>query len=212
MGITDQKRKRSTKTCFLVPMNSSVGITDQNSIICRNALQGILDIGWKQWKTSVKNLMGLCHGSIGRTGPESNRGHAFGDVYLSLHIFFKLLIKEEGTPFATQIIRDKTGMITRDDNPDGVALPPHMSKHRCYSQWCWSRGWVPTKSSRSQTIYDKVVLFNPRPHDAYSEVPLWPTGSVGEGSAAGRCFTFVGRTIIHISECEREVQTHAQIA
>ena len=66
------------------------------------------------------------------------------EIYESLHEYFDALEKES-LPFATRVIRERTGLHMRDDNPDDVLLPPHMSKHRCYAQWCFSRGWVVKK-------------------------------------------------------------------
>ena len=91
-------------------------------MICRNALQGLLNEGRKGWKTAMEGPS-FIHSGIGRTGDESSRGKANSEIYRSLHIFFTEL-KQEALPFATRIIREETGTTTRDDDPDDVVLPP----------------------------------------------------------------------------------------
>lgn len=146
---------------------------EQDSImICRNALMGLLGIGHRMWKTAVVDPLAV-HGNAGK---RSNYTKMYEEVYHSLDDFFCNLANE-GTPFATRIIREESGLTTRDDNPDEVALPPHMSKHRCYARWCWERGWKVSKKNRALTIYDNVKDFPMREHDDDCEVPLWPTGS-----------------------------------
>mmetsp|Transcript_29631 Transcript_29631/g.43117 ORF Transcript_29631/g.43117 Transcript_29631/m.43117 type:complete len:202 (+) Transcript_29631:254-859(+) len=68
-------------------------------------------------------------------------------------------------------------MITRDDNPDEVSLPPHLTKHRCYANWCWEQGWKVSMKSRAQTMYQALSNYEQRPNDDEAEVPLWPSGS-----------------------------------
>ena len=76
------------------------------------------------------------HGHKGKKGCTINRGKKV--AYASLRTFFAEL-QEEGLPFATRLIQERTGLTTRDDNPDDVALPPHFTKHQLYTKWCWSR-------------------------------------------------------------------------
>lgn len=142
-------------------------------MICRNALTGLLNVGRRMWVSSMKDLP-LMHGNVGK---KSNATIQLEEVYQSLDIFFEKL-SSEGSPCATPIIREEeSGLTNRDDNPDEVALPPHMTKHRCYGQWCWERGWKTKKLNRALTIYDKVANFEVREHDDDSEIPLWPVGS-----------------------------------
>eukprot|EP00957_Ditylum_brightwellii_P108188 8254567-Ditylum_brightwellii.AAC.1 len=90
--------------------------------------------------------------------------------------FFENL-KEEATPFATRIIREKTGLTTRDNNLDDVVLPLHLSMHHCYTMWCWERGWRIKQLSRGQNIYKPVEEYTRCQFDDEAEVPLWTTGS-----------------------------------
>jgi hypothetical protein len=49
------------------------------------------------------------------------------EIHQSMSEFF-LELAGQGTPFATRIIREETGMTLRDDNIDEVVLPPHITK------------------------------------------------------------------------------------
>ena len=68
-------------------------------------------------------------------------------------------------------------MVTRDDNPDDVVLPRHMTMQRCYTMWCWKRGWKVEKFSQGQNIYKKVSEYEKWKNDDEEDVSLWPTGS-----------------------------------
>jgi hypothetical protein len=143
--------------------------------VCRNGLTGLLDMGWTMVMTAFKEP-GKVHAKMGTKGILSNKGKIYEEVYASLDFFFTEL-KEQGTPFATRIIREETGLTTRDhDNPDDVALPPHLSKHRCYANWCWERGWKVQKRSKAKTIYKQIDEHELHPYDDDEDVPLWPEG------------------------------------
>ena len=77
-------------------------------------------------------------------GVPSSKGKANTELYVTLNLFFDELANEE-TPFATTLVRKETGLTTRDDDPDGVVLPPHMRKHQCYARWCYQMGWMVAK-------------------------------------------------------------------
>ena len=98
----------------------------EDIFICRNALFNVLNVGKRMAKTAATDP-GKKHGNTGKTGAENNRGKKYVAVQQSLHSFFTDL-KEEGLPFATRMVREKTGLVTRDDDPNDVALPPHLSK------------------------------------------------------------------------------------
>ena len=110
-----------------------------NYSICRNALCGLLGVGKKLWKTSVKRPEDRVHKLKGKMADQSSRGKEMAEVDRSLGEYFEVL-KQRGLPFATRVIREETGTTTRDDNVDDVVLPPHISKRSCYIEWCYSRG------------------------------------------------------------------------
>lgn len=133
-------------------------------------MTGLLKIGRQFWFVSVKSPLKIdARKTI--VGVLSSRGKAYEPVYRSLDEFFTELAKE-GLPFATRIIREETGMTTRDDNVDEVVLPPHESKHRCYARWCYTMGWIVQKKSTAKTIYKKCEDYKERPNDDDDEVPL----------------------------------------
>ena len=70
---------------------------------------------------------------------------------LSAH--FKKL-KKESNPFPTNEVRKLTGLVEKNDDPDSVALPPHHSKHCVHEHFCFERGWITTKKSKTQGIDD----------------------------------------------------------
>ena len=140
--------------------------------VCINAMTSILNIGRRKLD-STKKKTNHTHGNSGKTGLQSGKGKALRVVNESLHSYFGRL-KEESTPFATRVIREEVGTSTRDDNPDDVCLPPHMSKRRCYKRWCYERGWIPTKKRKATGLYHPIDKYNERPHDDDAQVPLWP--------------------------------------
>jgi len=159
-------------TPYMLP---GIPVADGQFMICRNALLNLLSEGRKSWKTAMKGPT-FIHGGVGKTGVESGRGKNNLEVYESLTIFFNEL-KHEAAPFATRLIRDETGRTTRDDNPDEVVLAPHLSKHQCYAQWCYLRGWKVQKKSSALTTYNSLSDFTPRPYDDDEDIPLWPDGA-----------------------------------
>ena len=143
--------------------------------ICRHAVFAMLNVGRKLQDSATKSPTKK-HGNAGKKGADNNRGKKYIDAHASLHSFFTEL-KEEALPFATRLIREKTGMVTRDDDPDNVALPPHLSKRQIYAKWCWSRGHKVVLESTNRSIHVRVEDYLARPNDDDSPVPLWPTGS-----------------------------------
>lgn len=111
--------------------------------VCKNALWNVLNVGTRKWNSALLDPSKL-HALKGKKGDDSNRGKNMCEVYDSLHEYF-VLLEKESLPFATRIIREQTGFHMRDEDPNAVLLPPHMSKQRCYAQWCFRRGWVVKK-------------------------------------------------------------------
>ena len=166
----------SDKLVYMMP-GIPVGAGLAQRLICRNALLGFLNEGRKSWLSAMKGPA-FVHAGLGKKGILSGRGKANIEVYESLNTFFSEL-KQEAQPFATRIIREQTGLTTRDDDPDDVLLPPHFSKHQMYARWCYSQGWIVEKASSAKTTYKSLADFTPRPHDDDEDIPLWPEGSTG---------------------------------
>eukprot|EP00957_Ditylum_brightwellii_P210569 15365121-Ditylum_brightwellii.AAC.1 len=95
------------------------------------------------------------------------------EMYASLDEYFNEL-KSKAVPFAMRMVCDECGMTTRDDNPDEVALPPHMTQTKCYHGWCYKCGWKVKKASSAKTIYSNPANFEVREFDKDE----WPVGSV----------------------------------
>eukprot|EP00957_Ditylum_brightwellii_P146870 11181402-Ditylum_brightwellii.AAC.1 len=118
------------------------------------------------------------HQAKGKLSNSSSCGREIRGVNLSLEFFFNKL-KEEAPPFATWIIREKVGMSTRDDDPDNVVLPPHITKRGCYARWCYSQGWKVHFKSMAKSILKLLDEYEKRPIEPCDEdgVSLWPPES-----------------------------------
>lgn len=89
--------------------------------------------------TAVKSQNGIfTHGLASQRDVMSNKMKSLVEVHESLYAFFEEL-KGEGDPFVMWSIREQAGLTTRDNNSNEVCQPPHMSRHRVYAHWCWSR-------------------------------------------------------------------------
>ena len=82
-------------------------------------------------------------------------------------------LENEAQPFPTRFVRDETGFNVRDDNPDERLLPPHMSKHGLYGEWCYSRGYFVKKKSSAKSSYVPIAEY---PKRDFNEID-WPAGS-----------------------------------
>eukprot|EP00957_Ditylum_brightwellii_P101146 7708142-Ditylum_brightwellii.AAC.1 len=90
--------------------------------ICEHGLKNLLQIGSKLWN-SGKLTPHKQHGNTGKYGNKSSRGLGYREICTSLDDIFKQKNKE-AAPFALRLIREETELLTRDDNPDNVVLPP----------------------------------------------------------------------------------------
>ena len=164
------------KRCFILPT-----IADDNAepipprMVCINAVCAILNVGKNKLLASKKSMV-FSHGLKGKTGAQSNKGKSSQDWRDSLKDYFEQL-KNESVPFATRIVREQTGLTSRDDDPDLVALPPHMSKRRCYARWVHERGWEIKIINHANAYFAPVSEYKKRKHDDDEPIPLWPTGS-----------------------------------
>lgn len=192
--------------CFVLPLIQNETNTEPipPRMVCINAVCSILNVGRKKL-ASAKSFTTFCHGLKDRTGAESNKGKNSDEWRASLRDFFEKL-KREGTPFATRIIREETGTITRDDDPEAVALPPHMSKRQCYARWCFEQGWVTKLKRRADTYSEPISQFVRRPHDDEEELPLWPSGTESKTICAWPTFLKYWKTNYpNIKVCNNEI-------
>ena len=77
--------------------------------------------------TAIRNPP-IINAKRGKMGVLSSKGKANIELYATLNSFFGELANE-GLPFTTRLVREETVLITRDDDPDDMVLPPHMRKH-----------------------------------------------------------------------------------
>ena len=76
--------KTNSKMSYLLPGIRSVE-GEEIHRICRNGLQGLLDVGRRSWKTAMEDP-GRAEQLTGRKELESNKGKANAEIYDSLHI------------------------------------------------------------------------------------------------------------------------------
>ena len=77
--------------------------------------------------------------------------HFANEVKDDLHEFFHQL-KQFGSPKATRLVREETGMGLRDAEVDVVELPTAWSKRAMYARFCYERGYVMTTNARGAYV------------------------------------------------------------
>ena len=121
-------------------------------MVCKDAIALLLDYGKFKWRTcqkAVKNNRLPGHGNKGKVNGKAK--HFANDVKDDLHEFFHQL-KQFGSPKATRLVREETGMGLRDAEVDVVELPTAWSKRAMYARFCYERGYVMTASPRGSYV------------------------------------------------------------
>ena len=137
-------------------------------------MTGLLNIRRRAWKIAVEKPEFIDRRKR-KIGVLSNKGKAYEEVYESMNLFF-LELQEEVLPFATRIVRDITGLITRDNNPDDILLPPYLSKHKCYARWSMRVDGLHSEKNTANTSYESCYKFKDYPNDDDDKVSPWPQG------------------------------------
>ena len=92
----------------------------------------------------------ISHGLMGKASNNSVKE----DILLSLHDYFKKDLKEEGDDYASRQVRTALGVsYLRDNELEGVRLPPFFTKRIIYERWCYSRGWVVPRGLQTDKTY-----------------------------------------------------------
>ena len=98
------------------------------------------------------------------------------EAYANADEFFEGL-KDESEDYASRIVRDVLGKThLRDDEVDGVRLPPSWSIRGIYERWVYEMGWIAKVGASGDSNYGKVENYLPRPNDE----AFWPEGSTGK--------------------------------
>ena len=75
-------------------------------------------------------------------------------IIASIKSFFQSLIENEGEDYASRQVRRNLGhSYLRDDELDGVRLPPHYSKKLVYERWCYEQGWIVGRGGHQKGSY-----------------------------------------------------------
>ena len=163
----------------LMSTNNLHLIQDDNvPLICRDALCRIFHIGRQFMRNTNFNQMTETVDRRSMAGKKSNN-RLDSTTESNLFEYFNEL-KEQASPFSTRIVREEVGLLSRDDDPDIILLPPHMTKRRLYDAWCYRMGWMPQLSKRCKGTYKSIKDYEQRDQDDHLQVPLFPTGSMRE--------------------------------
>lgn len=88
------------KTYVLPTLSASTDDVEQETLVCHNAVLGLLNVGRRIWEKSITDPSRPNNNS-GRTGVASSRGKANIEIYKSFKILFFTELKEDALPFAT---------------------------------------------------------------------------------------------------------------
>eukprot|EP00957_Ditylum_brightwellii_P209112 15360387-Ditylum_brightwellii.AAC.2 len=163
------QQSQDKKKCFVLPLQGKNSNLIAPRMVCQNAMFGVLYIGRVKFESIKQGKTE--HGLKNCVGTASCRGKKAVDWREYLKQYFEGLKSNECTPFATRVIRELTGTTTRDDDPDNVALPPHMGKRKVYERWCYERGWVAKRKQKALSSYYPIEEFQQRQHDDEEENP-----------------------------------------
>ena len=143
-------------------------------------------------------------------GVLSGKWKANIELYVTLNSLFGELANK-GVPFATRLMWEDIGLTTCNDDPDDVLLPPHMSKHRCYSRWCYQMVWMVEKKvnpkqhkNRASNLFKdlliKIVMYCSVPQDHNHRI-----------YSSGRPYSHTGSKSIYILMYEKKFLIHVLI-
>ena len=112
----------------------------------------------KYEKSSFDTERNIAHGLTG----QKNNNALTQEVEQSLTDFFNYL-KAEGDNYASKQVRSSLGnTYLRDNELDGVRLPPSYSKKMLYDRWCYNQGWIVGRGADSFKSYKS---YRARPFD-----------------------------------------------
>ena len=118
----------------------------------------------KYEKSSFDTERNIAHGLTG----QKNNNALTQEVEQSLTDFFNYL-KEEGDNYASKQVRSSLGnTYLRDNELDGVRLPPSYSKKMLYDRWCYNQGWI---VGRCEDTFKSYKSYRPRPFNDSDSPP-----------------------------------------
>ena len=147
-------------TLFSIRGKFGMGNNDANvdtHLLCMYSYLLIYGHGVYQLESIKKKYEKSCYNTErnmahGLTGRRSNHG-LNPSVLQSLSEFFNAL-KDEGDDYASKQVRTSAGQLyLRDNELDGVRLPPSYSKKMLYDRWCFNQGWVIGRGSDAHKGY-----------------------------------------------------------
>jgi len=171
--VTEKQKRNITGCVFSIP--GLFYSEDQNSnkeqnkpfLCCRYGFSkimglnnSIIDTIKMKYKDSMSKgtLVSLDHGLKGRTGNKKDK-----DVEDSLEIFFDIL-EGEAEPYASRVVRGEVGkQHLRENELNGVALPPKWSHRSLYERWIYSCGYIAKRKKDGKSNYDSLKNFDQRP-------------------------------------------------
>lgn len=167
-----EKKIQFMGKCFVLTSIPNPSDGNRPFRVCRHTFQRIMDMGDRQLN-DVKTEYLKTKSNIPPPKKESNRQPSEKDqeVTDSIIEFMNELIENEGAPYASRQVRARCGRTyLRDDERDGVLLPPYLTKNAVYERWVYQRGWIARDKNKLNNYgHARVGDFQPR-ND-------WPQGT-----------------------------------
>ena len=86
------------------------------------------------------------------------------EIYDSINTFF-IELSSEGEYYASRHVRGRLGQAyLRDNEENGIRLPPSYSKRMVYDRWCYSRGWIIGRGGSDGSL-GSIKSFQKRAYD-----------------------------------------------
>lgn len=140
--------------------------------VCRHTFQRLMNIGVRQlqdaWKTYMKTKSEIAPQRKPYERPPSEKDQEISDSVIT---FMAELIETEGTAHASRVVRGRLGRAyLRDDEKDGVLLPPYLTKKKIYERWVYTRGHIAKEANRlNNYVHARIEDFQKRTD--------WPDGT-----------------------------------
>ena len=143
---------------------------------CLYGYLSLYGIGYYELQSLKRRYSQVCfdehsmvtHGLKGKKGNSTLND----ELYDSLRQFFEEL-SQEGDDYSSRQVRRAIGTAyLRDNELDGIRLPPSYSKRMIYEKWCFSRGWIVGRGGSDGSI-GSISKFRKRPYDELD----WPSGT-----------------------------------
>lgn len=163
--IGADKRIHMVGKCFSLASIPNPSDHNRPFCVCRHTFQRIMNIGQRQlqdaWKTYMVTKSNIAPQRKEYERPPSEKDKEITD---SVIMFMAELVENEGTAHASRQVRGRLGRTyLRDDERDGVLLPPYLTKKKVYERWVYERGYIASNANKlNNYVHARVCEFQPR--------------------------------------------------